>query len=193
MVTFRCQVLIGLSLFVSMLSLTAQTESNDGLQVEKLEQYKDASFTHLSFNVSPLLFELIPLKQSPTKSGPIGLAYAWGYDRHAFRFGLGLNLNSETGDSRALLRVGYENNKLISKRMRYYSSYDFWLGGGGFNVPNESNFDGSIAGFAMGLGFQYFIHPMVYLGSESNLFLGFADGVALNIIPPVGVFLGVKI
>lgn len=172
-------------------------ETTDSVSIalqKELKEYENHSYSALSFNVSPLLFELIPLKQSPTKSGPIDLAYSWGYKQHAFRLGLGFNINtSSDGLSRGVLRIGYENNKSLTPKIRYYSSFDFWIGGGDLNLPNVDATNGEVLGLSTGLGIQYFIHDFIFIGSESNLFLGFNDGFALLIMPPVSVFLGIRI
>ncbi len=171
----------------------AQNDDATSLENE-LEEYENHNFSSLSFNVSPLLFELIPLKQSPTKSGPIDLAYAWGYKQHAFRLGLGFRVNSSSDvQSRGVIRIGYENNKSLSPKLRYYSTFDFWIGGGGLNLPNDANNSGGIIGLSTGLGLQYFVHDLVFIGTESNLFLGFNGGFSLQVIPPVSIYLGIRI
>ncbi len=194
-ITMRACFLLCLLLVLANVVIGQNDIEPENLSLEnELEAYENHNFSALSFNVSPLLFELIPLKQSPTKSGPIDLAYSWGYKQHAFRLGLGFQINtSDFGPSRGIIRIGYENNKMLSPKVRYYSTFDFWIGGGDLNLPNVNTTNGGIIGLSTGLGIQYFIHDLVFVGTESNLFLGFNDGFSLQVIPPVSVFLGIRI
>lgn len=186
--------LLLLFFFITSVAISAQDQDSLLYIKDNLEEFKDYNFKSFSMNMSPLLFELIPLKQSPTKSGPVELSYSWGFKEHAFRLGLGFNINTN-GDrvSRALVRIGYENNRSLTPKFRYFTTYDFYLGGGGFNIPNREDNDSGIVGLSTGLGFQYYLHPLLFIGSETSLFLGVNDGFAIQVIPPVGVFLGIRI
>ncbi len=151
-------------------------------------------FREVSLNVSPLLFRLIPFSLDQPGTGPFSFAYAWGRDEHAFRFGLGFDILSNNAfESYALIRVGYEYNRPLIKNLIINSSYDFWIGGGGFNLPNKRNDADAIVGFAMGLGIKYFITDQVFFSTESHFYIGTYDGFILNVIPPVSVMFGFRI
>jgi len=169
------------------------------IEMNALDQEQDSIenlvFKEVSINISPLLFKLVPFANTETKSGPFAFSYTWGYNEHGFRLGFGFDLISgEFRESYAMIRVGYEfNRELIHEKLIMHSTYDFWIGGGGFNIPQRPNDADGIIGFAGGIGLKYFLTDKVFLSTESQLYLGSYDGFILQVIPPISVNLGFRI
>lgn len=178
---------------LSTIVASAQDQIISDTIVSSEEVREEERFRKMSINMSPLIFQLVPFKQGDVRTGPFGFAYAWGFGPHAFRGGLGFNIDP-FGDSNTygLLRVGYEYNRTVKEKWVFNSSYDLWMGGGGFNIPNTNN-NGAVLGFALGLGAQYFINEHIFIATESNLFIGFSDFIVVQVVPPISIFLGIKI
>ena len=67
---------------------------------------------------------------------------------------------------------------------------------GSFNEPNDpgsEDADGSL-GVSYAVGIEYKLKEFLYIGTETHIFAGTSgDQVRLHIIPPVGIFLIVKL
>jgi len=152
----------------------------------------------IGLNISPLLSQVIPFNNSSRKIGPYAFIYRSGRNNKYFNFELGVQvfaLRNETDRNHFNMALGMLRKKPFGSKFVFYNSYNFIVSAGGFNEPNDpSNAANASVGFSYGPGIEYHIFDYCYLATEAHLFAGaFEDGFRLHIIPPVSLFLIVKL
>lgn len=153
-------------------------------------------------NVSPLLVQFAPFKRTEARTGPYNITYkALRQDgTRAFRMALGLFIDPEDETRNHVnFRIGRERRRPIGEKVRFIHGIDAVFFAGHMNIPNESDpadFFETPTGVGLGipLGFEYDINPMISLSTESFLYIGThsINGVGVQIVPPVALFLAVR-
>ncbi len=185
-------LLVGLCFFLPV--LTGQS-AGDSLRKPEQPQFRRIA----GLNMTPLVTQLIPFNRSnPREAGPFLLRFKRYGQRAktAFRFSLGLHVvpddNGDVNDPQLNLAFGWERRRSISRRWSYSRGFDFMILGGAMNVPGTDNTEAFTFAIGPMYGIEYFLDPRMSIGCEAVLALGFspdAEGIILEIIPPVGIFL----
>ncbi len=165
---------------------------------------KNDAFRHTSIgmNMATLISRLVPFGNGIPLSGPTTLMMRRYNGNRAFRMGLGLNASVDATNINAILRIGTERKKELNSKFTFTRGVDFVLGAGSFNTPGFrfSNVDGGngVIGALLSFGIEYNFNKNISLGTETLVFGGLAtgnsdSGVALKIVPPIALFLNVKL
>ncbi len=165
-------------------------------------------YSVIGMNMTYLITMLVPFGNSTGEGGPYSYAYKRYGKKSAFRFNLGLNAGvftestNETDHWGMALSLGFERRKIVYKNFGFYSGLDLGIIVGDWRLPLSSSGD-SEENFSLGggpvLGFTYDINKHIYLSMETTIFIGFSpdlfDGgfITTRIIPPVGIFLNVRL
>jgi hypothetical protein len=157
-------------------------------------------YTSVGMNMTTLLSRLVPFGNGIPLSGPTTLMMRRYNGNRAFRMGLGLNASADATNINAILRIGTERKKELNSKFTFTRGVDFVLGAGSFNTPGFrfSDSEGGIIGALLSFGIEYNFNKNISLGTETLVFGGLAtgnsdSGVALKIVPPVALFLNVKL
>ena len=151
-------------------------------------------------NLSPLLVQFTPFRRTAARTGPYNISYKdlRRDGTRAFRMGLGLFIDAENEERNHInFRIGRERRREITEKVRFIHGIDFIFFAGHMNIPNESDpvfFDATGIGLGLPLGLEYDINKMMSLSTESFLYIGThsINGVGLQIVPPVALFLNVR-
>lgn len=180
------------------------------LGIDKLHAQTDTltKYKMIGMNMTPLISQVIPFKTPSTRVGPYNFIYKSYYKQNtAFRMGLGMNL-MDVVNGRTFIhvntRIGVEKQKKLYKNWYVNGGLDAIGFAGGFNIPGDVANTGGInfgsnpdvgLGLGMTMGVEYFFNPRISLSTESMLFLGLRSTTALgfDIVPPIGLFLNVKL
>jgi len=152
----------------------------------------------VGLNVTPLLTQLIPFSNGTRKAGPFGFVFRSGKNGKYFNLELGVQIfdvDNVTEENHFNLAIGSLRKNPIGKKFVFYNSYNFILSAGSFNEPNDpSDGDNFSLGLSYGPGIEYHLTDNFFIGTETHLFAGLSsDFFRLHIIPPIGIFLIVKL
>jgi len=204
----HCQLIIILLWFCH-LNATAQAvvdSDSPGIEI-KPDQDTPHKYSVVGMNMTYLITMLVPFGNSTGEGGPYSYAYKRYGKKSAFRFNLGLNAGvftetNETDHWGIALSLGYERKRLLYKNFGFYSGLDLGIIAGDWRLPLSSSGDSednvSFGGGPV-LGFTYDINKHIYLSMETTIFIGISpdlfDGslITMRIIPPVGIFLNVRL
>ena len=118
------------------------------------------------------------------------------------RWGLGVNIDAGFNpiEPQSLyVRFGFVKRRQISERFHFARSWDANLIAEDFENTSAINRKLDFSGFAVtySAGFEYSINRYITLSTEGSLFLGLinmeTDGPKIKFLPPVGLFLHVKL
>ncbi len=179
------------------INLVAQETTE--LSKEKEKKTFTPAKREIGINMMALAAQFIPFKESQGLHGPFNLSIRRGYNRHYFNFQFGMEINgdgfgSNAGPSYVHLSLGYLRKSNPFGRFRYYTSYNFMLAAGPFNIPNQDDFEDGGVGGSLGFGFEYQITDFISISTESMFYIGNRDGeFRPKFIPPFGLFMFAKL
>ncbi len=160
---------------------------------------KPVKYRELGMNLTPLIGQIAPFNRSAIRSGPFGIVYQKVRENgRLFRFGIGADFDFEEEEFNHFnARIGWGKQRSIGKRFYIQTGIDIMGGAGGFNIPGSSNqAQAGSFGLAPFVGVSFDIVPdKLSISTESQLFMGPAAFVPfiIQVIPPVGLFINVKI
>ena len=153
-------------------------------------------------NLSPLLVQFTPFRRTEARTGPYNITYkALRHDgTRAFRMAMGVFIDLDASEkSHFNFRIGRERRRPIGDKVRFIHGIDAVFFAGHMNIPNESDpadFFETATGVGLGipLGFEYDINPMISISTETFLYIGThsINGVGLQIVPPVALFMAMR-
>ena len=118
------------------------------------------------------------------------------------RWGLGVNIDASFNPvepQNLYLRFGFVKRRQISERFHFARSWDVNLVAEDFETTTVSERKLDFSGFAVSYSasFEYSINRYLTLSTEGSLFLGLINvetgGPKIKFLPPVGLFLHVKL
>lgn len=154
-------------------------------------------------NLTPLVSQFVPFNAST-----ISKFNVFDFETRRFkngrgtRFSLGVNINSDfntTEPNSLYLRFGLIKKRQIAERFHFFRSWDINV------VAEDTDFSGRAIGklgftglaVSYSAGLQYEFNKRIAISTEGILFLGLLDvntgGAKIKFIPPVGLFLHVKL
>lgn len=154
-------------------------------------------------NLTPLVSQFVPFNAST-----ISKFNVFDFETRRFkngkgtRFGLGVNVNGEFNASEPnsiYVRFGFIKRRQIAERFHFFRSWDINLVAEDTDINGRSVGKIGYNGFAPSYtaGFQYDFNRRIAISTEGILFLGLLDlnngGAKIKFIPPVGLFLHVKL
>jgi hypothetical protein len=162
--------------------------------------------TEILLNMTPMLSQFVPFNASTLSKFNI-----FDFEIRRFKngkgtnFGLGINV---TGDflnpepNSIYIRYGFIKRTQISEKFHFFRSWDLNLvaedSDGAGRPIGKIGFSGLAVTYSPGL--QYDFNSRISISTEGTLFLGLAsanefsgDGPKIRFIPPVGLFLHVKL
>lgn len=156
--------------------------------------------TVVGMNMMTMVSRLVPFGNGIPISGPTSLMMRRYLGNRAFRLGIGLNASSDSENINAIIRIGSERKRELNEKFTFIRGVDFIFGSGSFNTPGFSfGNSGSISlGADLTFGLEYKFNKYVSVGTETLLFGGilasdFDSGLAVKIIPPIALYLNLKI
>ena len=191
-----------LACFLSCLSfvLTAQDE-----KWEEDPSYSDnIRHTEVLMNLTPLVAQFVPFNASTvSKLNIFDFEFRRLRNGRGTRFSLGANIDGDIADAKnhLYLRYGFIKSYQLSQRLHYFRSWDANLVAedtDNFGRPiGKLGFSGLAVSYSIGI--QYSFSRRIAISTESSLFVGLLDGNNNNdgprvkFIPPVGLFIHVKL
>ena len=160
--------------------------------------------TEFGMNMTGLINQIIPFKQTTNKTGPYAASLKFIKDRNAFRMGLGIHvLTQDFGNSGSdilnfNMRLGFERRHVVNSKFLFYQTFDLMLMAGNFNSPINDFTDNENAGggLGLGLGIEYLIFKNLSVSTEGIGFIGLVGGTSsifsATVIPPIAIFLNYK-
>lgn len=155
-------------------------------------------FKVIGINTTPLMTMLIPFNRAdPRIAGPYTVTFRNYRGSRCFRYAIGFDL-SEVNDNSDLphfnFRLGYGHRKVFHERWAFDRGFDVFLVGGDINVPNAKETESLTIGVGPTWGIEYALNPAVSINIETSLLIGVStdDVLALQFIPPVGVFINME-
>lgn len=156
-------------------------------EVEKKEEYYWSYHREVGLNFSPLISKLVPFNLGDSDVGFTNFSFKKYGRKFGFRINAGIDFDDEEeeNDGFALLTLGFEKRRLITKKVTLATGMDFGLFGFFDDDPffNISTF----------YGFEYNINEKLFFATEANIQLLMGDGLQLRVNPPVAIFFYVRI
>jgi hypothetical protein len=156
-------------------------------------------YTVVNMNMTTMISRLVPFGNGIPISGPTSLMLRRYRDNRAFRMGIGLNASNDAESINSFLRLGTERKRELNDKLTFVRGVDFLLGVGTFNTPGfRFSGDGVTIGADLSLGIEYRINKYISFSTETLIFGGvaandFDSGFTAKIIPPIALYLNVKI
>lgn len=140
----------------------------------------------IGLNFTPLISQLVPFNLGDTRAG----FSSFSYKRYGRKFGLRINAGIEfddefTDEGFALLTLGFERRRQVSKKITFTNGLDTGL----FGFFDDDPFF-NISAF---YGFEYNFSPKFFAAAEGNIQLLFGNGARIQVNPPIAVFFFVRI
>lgn len=157
-------------------------------------------YTMVNMNMTTMISRLVPFGNGIPLSGPTTLMLRRYRENRAFRLGVGLNASSDSENVNSIIRIGTERKRELNERFSFIRGVDFMFGTGSFNTPGfRFGSNNAVAlGADLSFGLEYKFNKYISISTETLLFGGiasddFESGLAVKIIPPIAIYLNMKI
>lgn len=153
-------------------------------------------YKEVSLNMTSLFSRLAPFGDGIPLAGPTTLYLKKYNGRRAFRFGLSLQSSSDAIFANTVIRLGVEKRKPLNTHWAFTRATDFIWAFGSFDTPGFGrNSETRAIGAGLAYGVEYVINKNISLSTEATVFLGLGGSSGLNfkIIPPIALYLNVKL
>ncbi len=165
------------------------------LKEVELPENKDR-YTEVSLNTTSLISRLVPFGNALPLAGPTTLYLKRYKGNRAFRFGMLLQTNATTKVWNTVIRIGTEKRKELNKSWAFTRATDFMWAFGQFDTPGFGrNSEVKAVGAGFGYGIEYILNKNISFSTEATVFLGLGgeDVISLKVIPPIALYINVKL
>jgi hypothetical protein len=192
------------SIFTAILfsCLTLKTAAQEEKWTPDPSYSDDIRHKEIIMNTTPLIAQFVPFNASTvSKLNLFDFQIRRLRNGRGTRWGLGVNIDAGFNPAEVqslYLRYGFVKKRQIAERFHYARSWDINMiveDIDGTGVKGKFGFSG--IGISYSAGFEYSINSKLTISTEGSFFFGFFGGFdptpKIKFLPPVGLFLHVKL
>jgi hypothetical protein len=157
---------------------------------------KKEKYIEVSLNTTSLISRIVPFGNAIPLAGPTTLYLKKYNGNRAFRFGIALQASPDADFGNTVLRIGVEKRKVFNKKWAFTRATDFMWASGQFDTPGfGKGTEIQTIGAGFGYGIEYILNKYISISTEATVFLGLGgtDIINAKIIPPVALYINVKL
>ncbi|MFM2388266.1 MAG: hypothetical protein RL660_3023 [Bacteroidota bacterium] len=149
----------------------------------------------VGLNFTGLIHQLVPFNLGAVDVGYTSIRTKWyGKGKYALRTSIGLDAAFFERDPFFYLAVGYEQRRIIGKRLSYTSGWDSFLGNNlAKEVASSSNGATISAGITRHYSLEYNLSSRLYLSTEAQLLVGLGGVGGIRFAYPTSIFFNVRL
>lgn len=183
-------LVVGMLLFMIPIMNIAQAielESEEEYKEKQKEEYYWSYEKEVGLNFTPLIANLIPFNLGETNGGFTNFRFKKYGRKLAFRLNMGIESDprGDFDEGFALVTIGYERRRSLSKKITYTSGIDFGIFGFFDSDPSVI--------FSPFYGFEYNFNEKFFVGAEGNIEFAFGESGGIRVNPPVAIFFNARI